>query len=102
MLRVALLPMLSMLAVALPAQAQTQQMYRAGLATPATATLIVKDTRWSCEGDSCAAVRTGTSPDGNVCAAVVRKFGPVTSFVAGAKTFDEAQLQKCNAAARQG
>ncbi|WP_380872853.1 hypothetical protein ACFB49_37540 [Sphingomonas sp. DBB INV C78] len=77
-------------------------MYRVGLATPTTATLVVKDLRWSCVGDSCSAVRTGTSPDGNVCSAVARKLGPVTSFSAGAKTFDEAALEKCNSVTKRG
>jgi len=94
--------LISLLFVSLPAQAQpqVQPMYRAGLATPTTATLVVKDLRWSCVGDSCSAPRTATSPDGNVCSAVVRKLGALTSFSAGAKTFDAAALEKCNAAAK--
>lgn len=95
-----LLPLL--LVAAMPASAQGQPMYRAGLATPVTATLIVKDLRWACIGDSCSALRTGTSPDVNVCAAVARKLGPVTSFSAGNETFDAAALQKCNAVAGRG
>lgn len=100
MLRFALLPMIA-LSAASPALAQPQSrpMYRAGLSTPVTSTLVVKDTRWACAGDSCSAIRTGTSPDANVCAAVVRKLGPVTSFSAGDKVFDAAALEKCNAAA---
>ena len=77
-------------------------MYRAGLATPVTSTLVVKDTRWACAGDSCSAIRTGTSPDANICTAVVRRLGPVTSFSAGDKVFDAAALEKCNAAASRG
>ncbi|ARS28608.1 CC_3452 family protein [Sphingomonas sp. KC8] len=102
MLRFALLPLASLIVAAFPAQAQVQPMYRAALATPITATLVVKDLRWSCGGDSCSALRTGSSPDANVCAAVARKLGPVTGFSAGSNMFDAAALEKCNAAARRG
>ncbi|OHT18428.1 CC_3452 family protein [Edaphosphingomonas haloaromaticamans] len=101
MLRPILLPMIA-LAAALPAQAQVQPMYHAGLAKPLTATLVVKDLRWSCIGDSCSAIRNGTSPDVNVCSAVARKLGPVTSFSAGPRTFDQAAIDKCNLAAGHG
>lgn len=88
--------------IAPPVLAQAQPMYRAGLAKPLTASLILKDVRWSCIGDSCSAIRNGTSPDVNVCSAVVRKLGPVTSFSAGGRDFDAAALEKCNAAATRG
>ena len=102
MLRSTLLPMIAILGVAAPAvaQPQSQAMYRAGLSTPDTSTLVVKDMRWACAGDSCSAIRTGSSPDANVCAAMVRRLGPVTSFSAGDKVFDAVALEKCNAAAR--
>lgn len=104
MLRSALLPLTALLATAAPAAAQpgSQPMYHAGLATPATSTLVVKDTRWVCVGDSCSAIRAGTSPDANVCAAVARRLGPITGFSAGDRTFDVAALAKCNAAAGHG
>ena len=102
MLRFALLPLVSLFIAAGPAQAQVQPMYRAALATPVTATLVVKDLRWSCGGDSCSALRTGSSPDANVCAAVAKKLGPVTGFSAGANMFDAAAIEKCNASAKRG
>lgn len=102
MLRFALLPLASLVMAAVPAQAQVQPMYRAALATPITATLVVKDLRWSCGGDSCSALRTGSSPDANVCAAIAKKLGPVTGFSAGANMFDAIAIEKCNASAKRG
>lgn len=97
MLRSALLPL--MFAFSVPALAAAQPLYKVGLETPVTATAIVKDVRWACAGTSCSAPNTATSPAGNVCASVARKFGRVNSFAAGEKTFDATQLEKCNAAA---
>lgn len=100
--RLAFLPLASLAVVALPASAQPQSMYRVGLATPLTATLVLKDLRWSCVGDSCSAIRAGTSPDANICSAFARRYGPVTSFSAGDRVFDAALLEKCNASAKRG
>lgn len=102
MFRFALVSCASLLFASAPASAQGQSMYRIGLAAPLTATLVLKDLRWSCVGDSCSAMRTGTSPDANVCSAAARKLGPITSFSAGDRIFDPAALEKCNAVAKRG
>lgn len=36
------------------------------------------------------------SPPVNMCARIARTFGPITSFSAGDKVFDEAAIAKCN------
>jgi len=89
----------ALLIVCTSAVAQPLSMYRAGLERPVSTTAIVKDARWSCEGTHCAAPRAATSPDANVCASVARRFGRLTSFSAGDRTFDAGQLERCNAAA---
>jgi hypothetical protein len=76
-------------------------LYTVGLQNPPVdARIVVKDMAWTCGGDGCSAVRTGASPDGGVCAAVVRKLGPVTRFGTGLREFDADALAKCNAAAK--
>ena len=75
-------------------------LYRAALENPAPDRLIVKDIAWSCIGGICAAPRTATAPDANVCAAIARKLGRLVSFQAGERSFEAAELERCNAAAR--
>jgi hypothetical protein len=75
-------------------------LYRASLEKPAAARLIVRDISWSCAGAACEAPRTATAPDANVCASVARKLGRLASFQAGGRTFEAAELERCNAAAR--
>ena len=91
--------MLSILFVVGPAYA-TEPLYRASLEKPAATRTIVKDIAWSCAGADCAAPRTASAPDGNVCAAVARKLGRLISFQSGDRTFAAAELEKCNMAAK--
>ena len=91
--------MLSVLFVVGPAYA-AEPLYRASLEKPAAVRTIVKDIAWSCAGIDCAAPRTASAPDGNVCAAVARKLGRVIRFQSGDRTFAAAELEKCNMAAR--
>jgi hypothetical protein len=77
-----------------------EPLYRVALERPAAGRLIVKDIAWSCAGADCAAPRTATAPDANVCASVARRLGPVVGFEAAGRRFDAAELDRCNAAAR--
>lgn len=70
--------------------------YEVTLAAPQSNRVIIKDTQWTCAGDKCAGLRTGNSPDANVCVAAARKLGRVTAFAAGAKPFDADKLARCN------
>ncbi len=99
MVRKSLLPLVMLFPVFAASAAQPG--YRVGLATPVTATMIVKDARWVCAGDECRAPRTGAMPDVHACTAIVRKLGPVTSFNAGGRDFDADEIAKCNAAAQR-
>jgi len=87
------------IAAASPAAAAGTGLYRAGLETPLTSVAIVRDIRWACTGASCSAPRAATSPDANVCTAIARRVGRLTSFSAGERSFDSAELARCNAAA---
>jgi hypothetical protein len=89
---------MSLLFVVAPAYAS--EPYRAALERPAASRLIVKDIPWSCAGAACTAPRTATAPDANVCASVARKLGRLVSFQVGARVFEAAELEKCNAAAK--
>lgn len=91
--------LLSVLFVVAPAYAN-EPLYRASLEKPAATRTIVKDMAWSCAGADCAAPRTASTPDGNVCAAIARKLGRLVSFQAGDRTFAAAELEKCNMAAK--
>lgn len=97
-----LLPLAALLPIMIAAgsaSATAAPLYRAGLATPATVKMVLKDVSWTCVGAACAAPRTASSSDGKVCAAMVRKVGPVTSFNSGERAFDDAELARCNSAA---
>lgn len=85
-----------LLATPLPAIAQAG--FHATLAAPARATrTVARETLWSCAGTECHAPRSGNASDMMECRAMARKLGTVSSFAAGSKTFDEAQIGKCNA-----
>jgi hydroxymethylpyrimidine/phosphomethylpyrimidine kinase len=93
--RLILLPLVA--AVSAPAFAAQ---YVATPVTPVETAMVVKDLRWSCAGETCSAMRTGTSPDANVCAAVARKLGALQSFAVAGQPFDAAKMEKCNSAAK--
>lgn len=99
MLRPALFALLLSLAGASAARA-AEPLYRAVLENPAANNVIVKDVRWTCAGAACSAPRTATAPDANVCTAIARKLGRLAGFEAAGRSFDAAELGKCNAAAR--
>lgn len=89
---------LSLILASAPAMA-AEPLYRAALEKPAAARLIVRDIPWSCAGTACSAPRTAAAPDANVCASVARKLGRLSSFQAGERTFEPADLARCNAVA---
>lgn len=70
--------------------------YRADLANPPAQTrLIAHDIVWTCTDTSCVAGKSGSRPV-IMCAALVRKLGPVTHFVAGDTALDADALAICN------
>ena len=72
--------------------------YRAELASPAPeARFVARDVVWACKDSSCTAGQ-GTSRPLIMCAALAKKAGPVTSFIAGGKALEADDLARCNAA----
>ena len=83
------------LAVA-PATAAGGAHYRAELAKPAPeGRFVARDVVWICEGTTCSAAR-GTSRPAVMCAALVKKAGPVTDFIVNGKALEANELARCN------
>ena len=79
-----------------PAAAAGGAHYRAELAQPATAgRFVAREVVWLCEGTNCSAARS-TSRPAIICAALVKKAGPVASFVANGKALEAEELARCN------
>jgi hypothetical protein len=68
---------------------------------PATAKIIGKDIFWSCAGDTCRG-STETSRALILCQDLARHAGRIESFIDDGHEFSAEQLDKCNAAARDG
>ncbi len=91
---------LTALSFAAPAPAGGGAYYQAELASPpAKARLVAKGLVWNCADTQCAASQKSPSRDAIVCAALVKKVGPLTGFAAAGETFDADTLARCNAAA---
>lgn len=70
--------------------------YRADLAKPPAQTrFVARDIVWKCTDSTCFAGKGGSRPV-IMCAALVRKVGPVTNFIAGDETLAAADLATCN------
>lgn len=71
--------------------------YTVELAQPAAAKqAVVRGVIFNCDGTSCRAPIAGSAPR-NVCISVAKEFGAVTSFKAGDRVLDAADLSACNA-----
>ncbi len=88
----------AVLLVAAPqAHAQTARFYTVELAQPATASkAVVRGVVFQCNGTTCRAPLTSSAPR-NVCASVAKEFGQVTSFKAGDRMLEAADIDGCNA-----
>jgi len=79
-----------------PATASGGAFYSAELAKAAPASrFVARDVIWLCEGTACSAAR-GTSRPAIMCAALVKKMGPVTGFVVNGKALAADELARCN------
>ncbi len=74
--------------------------YVAELASPSTSTRLVSSEKlWSCQGVLCAAAGPADSAARRICSRLVREVGPLKSFSARGRSFDQTQLAACNASA---
>jgi hypothetical protein len=79
------------------AHAQSARYYQVELAQPAASNkAIVRGVMFQCNGTTCRAPLTSSAPR-NVCASVAKEFGEVTSFKAGDRMLEAADLDGCNA-----
>ncbi len=75
--------------------------YRMVAVSPVEATrIIVKDSLWSCDGNSCVASNVTSRPV-VICAAAAKKIGQIESFTVNGVALSADELAKCNAKAAQ-
>ncbi len=56
---------------------------------------IIRGTMIRCTDTKCRG-KKATSNSASMCAKIARTFGPIKSFSAGGKAFDDSKLSKCN------
>jgi len=95
MLRPVLLLSAMVLAVA-PAAAAN---YSAKLANPATGRIVARDINWVCGLDGCEG-STAESRPAVLCQALAKQSGRIENFLVDGRPLSDAELAKCNAAAR--
>lgn len=64
---------------------------------PAAPKKIIRGVFFNCEGTSCSAPLASSAPR-NVCVTVARELGAISSFKAGSRDFDAAEVASCNEA----
>jgi hypothetical protein len=90
---------LAVLAAAVPASAAT---YAGIPAAPVSETRIVaRDIVWSCGASACQGNTESSRPQ-VLCQSLARKAGTLSRFAVDGRAFADAELAKCNAAARGG
>src|SRR5437660_8948595 len=90
---------LSVLAfAAAPAMAST---YSAKLTTPTTGRFIARDIVWTCGADACQGATQESRP-AVLCESLTKYAGRIDSFIADGRAFTATELDKCNAAAKDG
>lgn len=85
------------LAVAAPTSAAS---YSAALSTPASQRIIARDIVWSCGPAAC----QGSSDESRplvLCQSLAKHAGHVDSFLVDGRAFTAAELDRCNASAKQ-
>ncbi len=71
------------------------------VAAPATARIIGKNISWTCTADSCRG-STDSSRPLVLCQDLAKRAGRIESFVADGRALGAAELDKCNASAKDG
>ncbi len=83
-------------AIATPAAAAD---YSAKLATPSTGRIVARDINWTCSADGCQGA-TAESRPAVLCQALAKQTGRIESFLVDGRALSEADLAKCNSAAK--
>jgi hypothetical protein len=75
--------------------------YSAKPIAPAGAKVVARDVVWACGPAACQGSTQEGRP-GIVCQSLVKKVGRLESFIANGRAFASAELDRCNAAAKDG
>ena len=89
----------TLLIAALAAGPALATSYSAKPAAPVGAKVVAKQLVWSCGAGACRGT-TGDSRPVIVCQSLARKVGRLDSFAADGRAFTAAELERCNASAR--
>ena len=73
--------------------------YSAKLASPASGRIIAREINWACGADGCQGATAESRPS-VLCQALAKQAGHVDSFLVDGRPFTEAELGKCNIAAK--
>ena len=73
--------------------------YSAKLASPASGRIIAREINWACGADGCQGATAESRPS-VLCQALAKQVGHVDSFLVDGRPFTEAELGKCNIAAK--
>lgn len=92
----------ALLTLTLAGQAAAQTLVTAKLGQPVAerTRLVAGGALFWCEGEACVATASNSRTFiPATCKDVARRFGPLTAFESGTRSFDAARLEACNAAA---
>lgn len=93
-------PILAVIAAFAAAPAAAAVYSATPVTAPADAQIVARDIAWACASQSC----TGSSNNGRplvVCQALAKKAGRIASFSVDGRAFAAAELERCNASAKQ-
>jgi hypothetical protein len=92
-------PILVLSSLAILAAPAAAADYSAKLAAPQTAKIIARDISWACGGNSCQGATSESRP-AVLCQGLAKRAGRIESFLVDGRALSEAELAKCNAAAK--
>jgi hypothetical protein len=88
-------------AVALAASPTAAATYSAKLIAPFTQRIIARDITWNCGPAACQGATEESRPV-VLCQSLAKRAGRVESFIVDGRAFGSADLDRCNAVARNG
>jgi len=92
-------PLMAIAAAALAASPSVAATYSAKLIAPATQRIIAHDITWNCGPAACQGASEESRP-AVLCQSLAKRAGRVESFVVNGQAFGQAELARCNTAAR--
>ena len=92
-------PLLAIAAAALAASPSAAATYSAKLIAPATQRIIARDITWNCGPAACQGASEESRPV-VLCQSLAKRAGRVETFVVNGQAFGQAELDRCNTAAR--